>query len=199
MFESTDKHPDGAQIRSSTEELVKVFTITTRKELEKHCRTLVIEKEAFAGLVLGCATGEIPWLHRASRKYVVPEHLELNGRDIESLAEARVGQSIPKGAQKAFNKMEQTFKDRTVQVGHIFAAPNLSWWNLFYFSEKDTSMEDSHWVGGAHIHLINDLTRPRETAHSIWSKFEAGSNLGSAIHIRFSNSKRENTSCPVRF
>lgn len=175
---------------SSTEEFLRIFSITTKQELEKHCRTLVIEKGSFAGLVLGCLTGQVPWFHDSIRKYKVPEHLDLKDKDMEAIGRSEVGQPISKGALKAFTKMDQMFKDRTVEVGHIFAAPDLSWWNLFYFSEKDTSIEGNHWEGGAHIHLINYLTRPRETAKSIWSKFKAGDKLGSAIHIRFNDERR---------
>ena len=178
---------DASSSASSTDAFLRIFSITTKQELEKHCRTLVIESGSFAGLVLGCETGAIPWIHRAIRKYKVPEHLDLDDKDIAAIGGAKAGQPLSKEAHKAFTKMDQTFKDRTVLVGHIFAAPSLSWWNLFYFSEKDTSVSDSHWIGGAHIHLINDLTRPNETANSIWSKFVSGDKLGSAIHIRFKN------------
>jgi hypothetical protein len=171
---------------SNLEGLLKIFTFNKKKELERHCRSLVVSGSDFVSLILSCEERAEPFIHQISYRDIVPRHLEPSESELKALADNGLGELGPEAA-KAVRKMGQMFEDRRYLVGHIFFSPNLSEWHFFCFDQRD--LEDqrpNHWKEGPHVHFINWLW-PGQEAKSVWSNFVGEyQRPGNAIHLRFS-------------
>lgn len=173
------------------EPFLKIFEISKKSELVKHCKEITIHSSDFATTVFACDAGAMPWLHKISYRDFVPEHL----KPTDKLGKALAGQGIGPlndEARKEFVKIEQLFKDRRYLVGHIFYKHDLSQWHFFYFDQRDFDTRNNHWEHGAHIHLLNHLW-PNLKADTLWQTFNAGNpKLSGSLHIRFSDPRPEN-------
>jgi hypothetical protein len=173
------------------EAFLKIFTFDKKRELEKHCRDLVINSSDFVGLILACEAGRLQFLHRIHYQDHVPEHLHLNDQDTAALAANPVGPLQP-GAQKAVRKLGQMFKDRKYLVGHIFYVPDLTEWHFFQFDQRDLEDErGNHWKEGAHVHFLNWLW-PNYDAKTLWENFISGkAKINDSLHVRFLDTVRQ--------
>jgi hypothetical protein len=171
--------------KETVTDLITIFNIDKKKQLEKHCRSITIFGEDFANLILACATDVLPSYHhwRHHREFQ-PEHLHLKDDDLRALVANGVGPMQPR-ARKTVNKVEALFEERRLLSGHIFFTADLARWHLFYFDQRDFSEHKNHWKGGAHIHLINHLW-PGRSAQEVWTQFCTGNpNMRGAFHVRF--------------
>jgi hypothetical protein len=171
---------------SSIEGLLKIFSFNKKKDLEKYCRSLVINGSDFVSFILSCEQRSEPFLHRITYKDIIPAHLPPSDSELQALKDSPTGDLGPEAA-KAVRKMGQMFDERRYLVGHMFFTPDRSQWHFFCFDQRD--LEDhrpNHWKEGAHVHFINWLW-PRQCAESVWSNF-VGENErpGSDLHLRFS-------------
>jgi len=170
---------------SNLEALLKIFTFSKKKDLERYCRSLVVNGNDFVSLILSCEQRAEPFIHQISYQDIVPGHLEPSDSELKALADNGLGELGPEAA-KAVRKMGQMFEERRYLVGHIFYTPNISQWHFFCFDQRD--LEDqrpNHWKEGPHVHFINWLW-PGQDPKSVWSNF-VGENVrpGNAIHLRF--------------
>ena len=163
--------------------LLAIFTISTLRDLKKHCRTATISEAELANFIIWCqdAAAGSPFLHTAHHRHFIPEHLGLSDSDLAALATNGVGKFKP-AAQKAANKVAATFDERRLLSGHLFW--NEQAWHFFYYDNRDRDEYKNHWIGGPHIHLINHLW-PNRTAETVWEQFCNGNpNMKGALHIR---------------
>jgi hypothetical protein len=171
---------------SNLEGLLKIFTFSKKKDLERYCRGLVVNGCDFVSLILHCEQRGDPFIHQISHRDIVPEHLLPSESEHKALSDNSPGLLTPEAA-KAVSKMSQIFTERRYLVGHIFYTPSLSEWHFFCFDQRDLEDErPNHWKEGPHVHFINWLW-PGQDAKSVWSNF-VGENQrpGSVIHLRFS-------------
>jgi hypothetical protein len=184
------KDEAGETKSASTEAFLKLFTFDKKRELEKHCRDLVIHSGDFVDFILACELGSVPFLHQIHYRDHVPEHLHLNDQDTAALAANAVGPLQP-GAQKAVRKLGQMFKDRKYLVGHIFYVPDLTEWHFFQFDQRDLEDErGNHWKKGAHVHFLNWLW-PNYDAKTLWESFTSGkAKINDSLHVRYLDTVR---------
>jgi hypothetical protein len=171
---------------SNLEVLLKIFTFGKKKDLERYCRSLVVNGSDFVAWILHCELRGDPFIHQITYRDIVPGHLDPSDSELKALANNGLGELGPEAA-KAVRKMGQMFEERRYLVGHMFYTPNLSEWHFFCFDQRDLEDErPNHWKEGPHVHFINWLW-PGQDAKSVWSNF-VGENQrpGNAIHLRFS-------------
>jgi hypothetical protein len=172
--------------------LLKLFAFDKKKELEKYCRSAVINSSVFADFILECELAEFPFLHEIHYRDHVPEQLNLTDADLAALAANPVGPLQP-AAKKAVTKMSQTFRDRRYLVGHIFYVPDLSRWHFFQFDQRDLEDEENHWKEGAHIHFLNWLW-PNYDPKTLWNNFTLGrAKMNDSLHVRYDDAARRQT------
>jgi hypothetical protein len=172
--------------RKSFADLMDILIgITKKSELKKHCRRTTITQRALVNLILACETHMIPpWQHQIHYRDFVPDQLELTEADRLSLVSNGVGK-MNSPAKKAANKIGEIFDKRRLLVGHLFFTPDLKYWHLFYFDQRDFAERGNHWKYGSHIHLINYLW-PSLTAEGVWEQFRTGNpNMQGALHVKF--------------
>jgi hypothetical protein len=176
---------DETHKKSFADLLEILVNITKKSELKKHCRSIIVTQRALSNLILGCDMGQMPpWGHQRHHRDFVPEHLELTEADRLALVGNGVGEMKPP-AQKAVNKIGEIFDKRRMLSGHIFFTPDLAYWHLFYFDQRDFVERNNHFKGGSHIHLINYLW-PNLTAQGVWDQFCTGNpNMSGSLHVRF--------------
>lgn len=179
--------------KNSLTDLLAIFNIDRKKQLKKHCRSLVIFPEDLADLIFTCATGAMPsYEHQRHHREFQPEHLHLQDEDLRALVANGVGPMQPR-ARKTVRKVEALFEERRLLSGHIFFTPDLARWRLFYFDQRDFFEHGNHWQSGAHIHLINHLLSGR-TAQQVWDQFRTGNpKMGGALHVRFQRGLKPET------
>jgi hypothetical protein len=168
--------------------LTDIFEIKTKKELEAHCKDLVIHADDFANLVLAVELGAAaPYQHQLLSSIAEPEHLQPTEADFAALGEAKAGESLTGRAAKFSTRVRQLFKDRRFLVGHLFHTPDYEFWQFFYFDQRDMAEFDNHWVGGSHVHLLSDLW-PNLSAKAVVETFMSGKpRLPTSLHVRFDN------------
>jgi len=165
---------------STIADLLAIFAITKKSDLKWYCGTITVSQRDLSNLILVCAGGGGPWLHRAHHREFIPDHLKLSDEDLRN----GVGEPQP-GALRTMRKISAIFAKRRLLSGHIFFRPDLSEWHLFYFYQRDFSDRDNHWSGGSHIHLINHLW-PGRTSQGVWNEFCTGNpQMRDALHIKF--------------
>jgi hypothetical protein len=161
--------------------LESLFLIDRASDLKTFCDGIKITQHEFANFIMSCEARLVPWLHRISHRQFVPDHLALTESDRSDMSKAKPGDQLPKG----FRKIISTFRERRMLVGHIFYHDDPSLWHFFYFDQRDISANHNHWREGAHLHFINWLTRPKQTANDIWVEFHDGNpDMKGALHIR---------------
>jgi hypothetical protein len=119
---------------SNLEVLLKVFTFSKKKDLERYCRGLVVNGSDFVSWILHCEQRADPFIHQISYRDIVPDHLQPSAPELKALADNGLGLLGPEAA-KAVRKMGQLFTERRYLVGHIFFTPNLSEWHFFCFDQ----------------------------------------------------------------
>jgi hypothetical protein len=163
---------------------VKIFEISSKKDLLRYCKNLTIHSDDFVNIILAAEAGVIGYRHRIHYRDIVPKHLHPKPEEIQ-------GQPLAEGSElqgkplKFFNKVRQIFRDRRYLVGHMFYSPNLKYWHFFYFDQRDLDKYQNRWKHGPHIHFLNYLW-PEHTCQSVWNKFIAENpTVRSSIHIRY--------------
>jgi hypothetical protein len=165
--------------------LLKIFQLTSKKELVHHCKSLVIHKNDFATIIIAAEQGKFSLKHKIHNKDIVPKHLYPNQNELDSLSKRTPGSPLTGDARKLFRKLNQMIENRRYIVGHLFFNEDLSRWHLFYFDQRDATKRRNHWKFGSHLHLINYLW-PNYSANMIWNEFTTGNpKLKDSIHIRF--------------
>jgi hypothetical protein len=165
--------------------LVKIFRLTSKKELIQHCKSLVVYKYDLASIIIAAEQGKSDFMHKIYQRDFVPEHLNPSQNELDSLSKRIPGSPLTGDARKLFRKLSQTFEDRRFLVGHLFFDTDLSHWHFFYFDQRDSTARGNHWRHGAHLHFLNYLW-PNRSVDSVWKEFTTGNpNMKDSIHIRF--------------
>ena len=171
---------DGANI----DDLIKLFKINSKRELEKHCRALTIRDVDFVAFILCVRTGGLEPYRYASRFFDHPmPHLTPTPDELTALAQNGIGPLQGK-ARKAVTKVSQFFVDRRAFAAHLFYTPDYEHWHLFYFDQRDTADVGNRWKHGAHIHFISSLW-PNLALPAIWRQAQTGNIRVRTIHIRY--------------
>ncbi len=162
--------------------LQKLLSIEKKSELSKYCKDLVIKKEDFARLVLGCY--RIGYFHQRKSNDFVPEHLWPTDQELEGLSSDGPNHELSRDGKKFVRKVDQVFKDRRFLIGHVFS--NSSKWHIFFFDQRDLGAHTkSHWKEGPHIHFVNYLW-PRVDPDKLWKDLgNSDADIGDSLHIRF--------------
>jgi len=138
--------------------LLEICLADKKSLLSSLCKKATISQEDFANFIIASESGLLPWLHKISYRDFIPEHLRLTEADRTALVGGKVGEPVPRAAQKSLTKTMQIFEQRRYLVGHLFYTPTLANWHLFYFDQRDTEQRRAnHWKGGSHLHLTNWL------------------------------------------
>ena len=138
------------------ENLLKLFEFDKKRDIEQHCRQLVISGEAFFQLVCSCDMTGIPFLHKILWRDSAPDHLNPSEAELKALANSGPGLIKDPQALKAVRKMSQIFVERRYLVGHIFHVPDLTKWHFFCFDQRDLEGDKpNHWKEGSHVHFTN--------------------------------------------
>lgn len=167
------------------QDLLKLFTLEKKKDVERYCRELVIQQRDFVDFILSCEIGQTPFIHIIHHGDHLPAEAELMDSDLAALGKATPG-PLDADAQKTVRKISHLFRVRRYLVGHIFYKPDLSQWHFFQFDQRD--LDDSgpnHWKEGTHVHFINWLW-PQHDAKTLWENFTAGkAKMNDSVHVRF--------------
>ena len=170
--------------------LLKIFQINKKKDLIKHCKSIVIHGDDFANLIMVCDAFNVGLIHKIYTRDFVPEHLHPTKEDAKALDTSEEGKFQGKGL-KFVRKINQIFRDRRFVVGHLFYTPDLQYWHFFYFDQRDIAEYDNHWQFGSHIHFINYLWRNYD-AKSIWQTFQSDDPfIKGSLHIRYDEDRDE--------
>lgn len=165
---------------------IEIFDCDKKSELKKLCKSEQLFGSGFINLILAAESSAFPYRHEIHHREYVPEVLNLTDEDLKTIGTAKVGK-MEKDVAKAFNKITQTFKQRTILIGHLFYTPCHTRWHLIYFDQRDTQKHGNHWKEGSHAHIINHLW-PNWTAQSIWEQFTKGTDkLNASLHFKFSH------------
>jgi hypothetical protein len=135
--------------------IVKLFSIEKKRELEKYCSHLLIASEELVDLIQ--SSWLIGYVHSSRHKEYQPPEAQLTEDDLEALRSkdpAIRAQKLP----KLMNKTDNLFNVRKRLSAHLFLNTSMKW-HLFYFSIEDVAdCRDNHWKkGGPHVHFINYL------------------------------------------
>lgn len=166
-------------------EFLEFLDLPDKAALENYADRVVIRDDDLVGLILASDVGAIPIGHIRIHRHFHPPHLDLSNKNLKALAENGVGR-LTVSAQKTVNKIGAMFKERRLFNAHFFWLLEHPWeWHLFYFDQRDTAGE--HWVGGAHLHLMNYLTHPMMDARELLSRLHDGDRPPrlSGLHVRY--------------
>ena len=136
--------------------LVALCSLTSKGEIEKFCRTLVIDQSDFASFVTQARAGvfEPAYKYACSFRDRQPPHLVPTDEERAALGSNDVGPLEGK-AKKLVVKLSQMLRDRRHLSAHIIFTPDGAHWSLFYFDQRDVEARDNHWEHGAHLHLLS--------------------------------------------
>ena len=163
---------------------VDIFNCRKKRELERIARSTTLYGNDLFGLILSAGSPKFPYLHNIHAQEFVPADVAPTKRDLDIMSSAKVGRMTPDVA-KAFGKIDQVFVQRRQLVGHMFYTPDLFTWHFFYFDQRDTDLDGTHWKHGSHIHMLNFLW-PNRTAEGVWQEFKRGNpRMKDSLHIRF--------------
>jgi hypothetical protein len=158
----------------SLAEFVTLFHLSTKADVERHCRDLVVLKQDFVALVMAAQDGALEPYRYANRFLQrMPGHLNPKPTELAALSATKVGAQIEGEARKAMNKIAESFEERRLFAAHLIFTPDHKFWHLLYFDQKDTDDRDNHWREGAHIHYTNDRFH-RDPLPKIWSRVSVG-------------------------
>src|ERR1035437_5185905 len=129
--------------------IVKLFSIEKKRELEKYCSHLLIASEELVDLIQ--SSWLIGYVHSSRHKEYQPPEAQLTEDDLEALRSkdpAIRAQKLP----KLMNKTDNLFNVRKRLSAHLFLNTSMKW-HLFYFSIEDVAdCRDNHWKkGGPHV------------------------------------------------
>lgn len=166
-------------------QLLTLFTLEKKRQIEAHCRTLVIRSEDFAEVILaGRARMLGLYAYRCHFRELRPAHLEPTPDELDALAGNGTGELQGK-ALKMMRKVGQLFDDRRLLAAHLFYSPSHQYWHLFYFDQRDRAERDNHWEHGQHIHYVHD-TFTREPLAEVWRKVcQDKPAFPRGLHIRY--------------
>lgn len=164
---------------NSLDNLIKIFNITKKKELDKHCKKITIVAEDFSDLVFACqGVGCTGYLHIPYFDEVIDECHKPTKKDLKLLSEGKPSIFI--------DKIGKLFKTRKYRIGHMFYRPTDNKWHFFRFSLKEIDEKNPGWCGGPHIHLINYLFSGQNCIN-IFEDFVNNRKLPKGFHIRWEN------------
>jgi hypothetical protein len=166
--------------RDPPENLIRLFSITKKSELEKYARDLVVTRDELFRMIV--AAGKAGYHHQPAFQEIQPDDIQPTKEEIDSF---RKGPSSDERAElriKMMRKMRQMFKVRKIVAFHLFVSPTR--WHLISFTQHDaTETKENHWKAGPHIHFVNDLW-PNLTIVAACKGFPERPN---GLHIRFDN------------
>jgi len=172
MGSASEKFIFGSSVPSN---LVRLFEIEKKSELESYSKTLEINDRDFVELVMNCH--QLGYKHFRKHKEFVPDHLNLSD-DLKS---------IKTNPKKVMRTISAIFDARKYISAHLFIdQTSQSRWHLFYFDFNDLRHdEESHWIGGSHAHFVNYLW-PQHSPKDLFDNFEnRKTNISGKLHIRF--------------
>lgn len=167
-------------------QLFEVLNVRSKRELDKHCRRLLVSQQDFVELILAARRGELaPYQYANHFARTVPGALIPNESENAAISKNGVGKFHTKGARKFASKLIQLFKERRSLAAHLFYTPDHRYWHLFYFDNRDNSDEKNHWKHGAHIHYVSDLW-PELSMSEAWAQVHSGQlAFADKLHIRY--------------
>ncbi len=170
---------------ASLQGLVDLLNCETKRDLEKHCRSFVLNSRALAQAIQIAMTGGFaPYLYQSCFRQWSPDHLNLKEQDLAAFSASSAGPFTP-GARKTANKIFQMFEDRRMLAAHLLYTPDREYWFLFYFDQRDTANPNRHWKHGPHIHLVSHHW-PGLRLDDVWQGIQSGrANFPNKIHLRY--------------
>ena len=169
----------------SFEDLVALFNLSKKKEVEAHCRRLAIRSEEFADVLLAARVAGLgPYVYANHFVELAPPSLQPSNDELQALGGNGLGKLSGK-ALKAIRKVDQMFKDRRLLAVHLFYARSLKYWHMFYFDQRDYSAENNHWAHGPHLHYAHD-SFTREPLTEVWRKVQESEPVfPKSVHVRY--------------
>jgi hypothetical protein len=169
----------------SFDDLVALFNLSRKREVEAHCRRLVVRSEEFAQVLLAARVAGLgPYVYANHFVEVAPATLVPTTEELSALGRNGLGR-VAGGALKAVRKMDQMFKDRRLLAVHLFYSRSQKYWHMFHFDQRDYSDEKNHWAHGPHIHY-SQHSFTREDLASVWRKLcQPEPVLPRSVHIRY--------------
>ena len=166
--------------------LFEVLNFTSKRELVKHCKNLVVHQEDLVALILAAQHGALaPYRYANHFARSFPETLYPNENEHDAIATNGVGTYKSKEARKFASKVFQLFKDQRALAAHMFFTPSHQFWHLFYFDNRDTAEDQNHWKHGSHIHFVSDLWTEL-SFEAVWQQVVAGElSLPNKLHLRY--------------
>ncbi|MFZ2308816.1 MAG: hypothetical protein WAW73_21400 [Rhodoferax sp.] len=152
----------------SLEKLLTLLNIDRKKEVERHCRDLVITSEDLVNLIIGGRSGVLgPYQYACHFHEISPDELEPTDGEIRALGLAKPGPLVGR-ALKAVRKMNQGFRDRRLLAVHLFYTRSQRYWHLFYFDQRDYGERQNHWKHGPHIHYSRE-SFVQQSLEQVWA------------------------------
>ncbi len=167
------------------QKFIPLFNSTSKGELEKQCRNLVVDGDDLVALILAGQAGVLaPYKYACHFSEKVGNHLQPSGEELQALSENGIGPLTDK-AKKLVSKTFQLFKERRSFAAHLFYTPDYKHWYLIYLDQRDTAKGKNHWAHGPHIHIVSSHW-PNLTLEQAWSQALAGDmNFANKIHLRY--------------
>ena len=174
--------------------LLELFNFERKRDVVRHCKTLVVYSGDLASLFLAAQTGGLaPYRYACRFLNRVPDQLSPTVEEFEAAGRAKVGKLTGK-AGKFFRKIDQTFKDRRLFAAHLFYSSDKLYWHLFYFDQRDYAEQKNHWQHGTHIHYVNDMFH-RDSIDDIWARVITGeTTFLRGLHLQYVESHRVSVS-----
>jgi len=163
-------------------ELLKIFEISKKSILEKHCNKLTIHGKDFSKLILSAEEGLSNYSHNIYHREIVPKDLQPT---LDTLPKVRLDSLNTVEISKLLKRLAQVIKTRRQLVGHMFYNKDITQWHFFYFDQRDTSETGNSWKNGSHVHLINHLWPNHDPVYILKEFLEDKPNFKGSFHIRF--------------
>lgn len=169
----------------SFEDLVTLFNLNKKRDVEAHCRRLIIRSEEFADVLLAARVAGLgPYSYANHFIELAPASLEPSKEELQALGTNGLGKLNGK-ALKAIRKVDQMFRDRRLLAVHLFYARSQKYWHMFYFDQRDYSANNNHWIHGPHLHYSHD-SFTREPLHEVWKKVcQPEPKFPKSVHVRY--------------
>ena len=164
--------------------IIRIFGVTTKKELVKYCRGLEITDRGLVALILHADL--LGFCHIRAHWEWVPAHLEITDTFIKEIQESDNAERL-----HAFRKIGQVFSQRRLFTGHLFYTSED--WHLFFFDQHDRAEDRNHWKHGAHVHYLSHLVRPDLSLQRVIDEINTDRpKIKGEIHIRYRRLTHEN-------
>jgi len=167
-------------------DLIEIFNIDTKRDLEKHCSKMVLHRRDLAALIVSAQHGVFyPYRYANFFERRLPEHLFPSEKQFEALKTNGVGPYKTKAASKVFGKVIQLKKQHRTLAAYLFYTPGFQYWHLLYFDNHDVDETDNHWKYGPHIHLVNYLWAGFKMVDA-WDSAKIGKpTFSNKIHLKY--------------